>query len=135
MAFYPVSGQMWLAGLARTALANSLIKLYQSSFTPNALTTLAELTAAEADYTGYAAKTITAWNAAFYSALGGAIQMPLQQFQPTDPTTVANTIGGAWVETSGGVLVSIIPFPAPVAMSTPFSAIPISEILRFGSGL
>lgn len=132
--FYPNSGQMWLAGKARTGLANSVMRLYKSSLTPTVLTTLAELEAAEADYTGYAAKTIANFNAAFISALGGAIQCPVQQFQPTAPVLVTNDIGGAWIEDATGEVVSIIPLPEAKAMVADSDALPISEILRFGSG-
>lgn len=133
-AFYPNAGQVWLAGITRTALANSVVSLYQSTITPSVLTTKALLEAAEADYAGYAPLTVANWGAAFLSALGGAIQMPVQQFQCTGGG-VENVIGGAWVETAGGVLVSIIPLSAVKAMVTATDAIPLSEILRFGSGL
>lgn len=133
-AFYPNTGQIWLAGIARTALANSVVSLYKNTISPNVLTTKAQLEAAEADYTGYLPLTITAWGAAFLSALGAAIQMPNQQFQPTG-TAIGNLINGAWVETTGGVLVSIITFPESVPMGAVTDAIPLSEILRFGSGL
>lgn len=133
-AFYPNAGQIWLAGISRTALANSVVSLYQNTITPNVLTTKALLEAAEADYTGYVPLTITAWGAAFLSALGAAIQMPNVQFQPTG-TTIQNLVNGAWVETAGGVLVSIITFPQSVPMAAVTDAIPLSEILRFGSGL
>lgn len=132
-AFYPQAGQMWMAGIVRTALAASVIRLAKNSIVPNQLTTLAELEAEEADYTGYLALTIANWNAAYMSALGAAIQMPVQQFQPTGDA-VANTIGSAWIETAGGVLVSIITLPEPKAMGSVNDALPISEILRFGSG-
>lgn len=133
-AFYPNVGQLWLAGITRTALASSVVSLYQNTLTPSVLSTKAELEAAEADYDGYLPITVTAWGAPFLSALGGAIQMPSVQFQPTGDTT-PNTINGAWIETAGGVLVSIISFPQSVPMVTTADAIPLSEILRFGSGL
>jgi hypothetical protein len=133
--YYPKSGQQWLAGKVRTALAASKIRLYQSSINPTENTTLAELEAAEADYDGYAEITITNFGAVFQSPLGAAIQMPSVQFQGTDPMVVTNNIGGAWIEDSTGALVNIIGFPEAKAMSSPLDALPLSEILRFGSGL
>lgn len=133
-AFYPNTGQVWIAGITRTALANSVVSLYQSSITPSVLTTKAELEAAEADFGGYAPVVVANFNPAFLSVLGGAIQMPVVQFQ-CDGNAPSNVIGGAWLETAGGVLVSIIPFVAPKAMVLATDAIPLSEILRFGSGL
>lgn len=131
--FYPNGGQLWLAGITRTALANSVVSLFQNTITPTVLTTKAELEAAEADYDGYAPKTVANWNEPFLGSLGAAIQMPVQQFQPTGSTT-PNIINGAWVETAGGVLVFIVTFPASVSMASAADAIPLSEILRFGSG-
>jgi len=134
--FYPLAGSIWLAGIARTALAGSKLKLFQSSLTPNVNTTKAELDAAEADFTGYAEITLTTWGAPYTSSAGGAaINSPCGQFATTDPTTVPNNIGGAWVETTGGVLVIIDAFPDVIPMNAPNQAIPIQEILRFLSGL
>jgi hypothetical protein len=133
--FYPRVGQQWLAGIVRTALAASELALYQSSITPNENTTLAELEAAEADYTGYARAAITNFGAVFQTPLGAGIQSPLTQFQPTDPTTVPNDIGGAFLVDATGDLVTVITFPEVKGMASSLDAIPISEILRFGSGL
>jgi hypothetical protein len=132
--FYPRAGQQWLAGIVRTALANSKIRLFQSTLVADDLTDLATLEAAEADYDGYAEIAMVAWGAVYQSPLGAATQSPQVQFQPTG-SVVTNSIGGAWIETAGGVLVSIIGFPAPKAMASTLDAIPISEILRFGTGL
>jgi hypothetical protein len=134
--FYPLAGSIWLAGVARTALANSKLKLFQSSLVPNVNTTKAELDAAEADFSGYAEITLTAWGVPYTVAAGGAaINSPCGQFDTDDPTTVTNNIGGAWVETSGGVLVIIDSFPDVIPMNAPNQSIPIQEILRFLSGL
>jgi len=136
MIYYPTAGSLWMADLVQAALANSEVHLYKSSFAPNVNTTLAELVAAEADFSGYALEAMPTWNDPYLSPGGGAaINSELVQFATDDPTLVPNTIGGAWIQDSLGVLVVIIEFPTPVPMEVPFQAIPLSEILTFVSGL
>ena len=132
--FYPKTGQVWLAGLVQTAGVNAVVKLYQQGLvTPTQDTTDTELDAAEADYSGYAAITVAAWNDPFLTALGAAINFPSIEFRP-NAATVSNVIGGAWIEDAAGVVVVIIPFPKPVSMDGVLSAIPLSQLLRYGSG-
>lgn len=134
--FYPSVGSLWLAGITGTELANSVIHLYQSSLVPTVDTVLADLVAAEADFSGYAPITLVAWGAPYLVAAGGAaVNSPCSQFNTDDPTTVTNLIGGAWIETAGGDLVIIDAFPSAIPMDAPSKAIPIQEILRFLSGL
>jgi len=133
--FYPREGQQWLAGKVRTALAACEMRLYKAELTVSENTTLAQLEEAEADYSGYAAQDIANFGAVFQTPLGAGIQSPLVQFQPTPAPTITNDIGGAFVVDSTGALVTIISFPAAKPMASELDAIPISEILRFGSGL
>lgn len=134
--FYPSVGSIWLAGITGTELANSVLHLYQSSLTPTVDTTLADLVAAEADFSGYAPITLVAFGAPYLVSAGGAaVNSPCAQFNTADPTTITNNIGGAWIETAGGDLVLIDAFPDPIPMAAPSQAIPIQEILRFLSGL
>jgi len=110
--FYPRAGQQWLAGLVRTALAASKIRLFQSTLVADDLTDLATLEAAEADYDGYAEIALAAWGAVYQSPLGAATQSPQVQFQPTG-SVVTNSIGGAWIETAGGIVIQIVKFDDP----------------------
>lgn len=133
--FYPKAGSFWLANEVQTLLALSKMRLYQSSITPTVNTTKAELEAAEATYTGYAEKTLTAWGEPYTSPAGGAsISSPLVQFQTAAPYTTGNNIGGAWIEEAGGDLVAIITFPDVVPMSAEGDAIPLAQVLTFLSG-
>lgn len=133
--FYPKAGSFWLAGEVQTLLANSVMSLFQSSLTPTVNTTKAELEAAEATYTGYAAETLAAWGDPYTSPAGGAsVASPLVQFQTAAPYTTGNNIGGAWIETATGDLVAIITFPDEVPMAALGDAIPISQVLTFLSG-
>jgi len=134
--FYPSEGSLWLAGIAKTALAASVMHLYQSTLVPDVDTTIADLEAAEADFSGYTPITLTTWGAEYLVPAGGAaINSPCGQFNTSDPTTITNLVGGAWVQTATGELVIIDAFPTPIAMAGPNQAIPIQEILRFLSGL
>jgi hypothetical protein len=134
--YYPKAGSVWLAGITQTALANSKLRLFQDSLVTNLNTTRAQLVAAEADYSGYVAATMVAFGDPYAPAIGGAaINSPEEQFMPTDPVTIPNNIGGAWIETAGGDLVVIDQFPESIAISEPTDAIPLLEILRFLSGL
>lgn len=133
--FYPKDGSFWLANEVQTLLAGSKMRLFQSSIIPTTATTLAELEAEEATFTGYAEKTLTTWGEPYTSPAGGAsISSPLVQFQTASPYTVGNNIGGAWIETALGDLVAIITFPEVVPMAGMGDAIPIAQVLTFLSG-
>jgi hypothetical protein len=134
--YFPRAGNIWLAGVIQGELVNSKIRLFQDSLVTSVNTTRAELVAAEADYTGYAAIVLAAWGDPYSPPIGGAaINSPESQFMPTDPVTVGNNIGGAWIETAAGDLVIIDQFPESVAIALPTDAIPLLEIIRWVSGL
>jgi hypothetical protein len=132
--FYPLLATLWIAGLVQTALAGSKLRLFQNSITPTINTTIAELEAAEADFSGYSEKTITAFLAPYLGVTGANINSPLLQFDSATPFSVSNSIGGAWIEDSTGDLVSVITFPEPVAMGAVGQSLPVSQVLSFGTG-
>jgi hypothetical protein len=131
---YPNVGSLWLAGIVQTALAASEIRLYQTgSVTLSALTVLADLTAAEADYTGYAAEAVATWFDPLLNPLGGAsIESGLVQFQIDAPYTVSNEIQGWWVETAGGTLVCAGDFAVAKSLVGAGDGIPFNVELIFG---
>lgn len=136
--FYPNAGALVLAEEAQALLAASMLRLFKSTIIPNVSTTLAELEADEADFTGYAAGgiEITAFFDPVLYPLGGAsISAPTVQFQTDDPTTVGNVIGGWWLETAGGNLFAIGTFPNGQPMQAPNQGLPLNLTLVFGSGL
>ena len=134
--FYPNVGCLWLAGNVQTDLANSVLHLYKSSLSPTVSTILSELTAAECDYDGYSAKTITAWLNEILNPAGGAsTQAPTQQFEYVDGVShTANNVGGWYLVTSGGSLVAIGTFTEPIPMAANGNGIPLDILLRFGTG-
>lgn len=110
---YPNSGALLLAGVVQTALAASEVHLYQAgTIVLGPTTTLADLTAEEADFTGYAAVTVANWLDPLLSELGGAaIDSGLNDFAITAPYTVPNVIQGWWVQDAGGDLCVAGDFP------------------------
>lgn len=117
----------------RATLANSVVKLYKSTLTPTPSTTVTELDDAEADYGGYASKTLTAWGAPVLAPGNGyAIYSPQVQFDSTPGAT--NTVGGAWIEDSDGNVRAVIPFPEGVPMGLAGQGFPISFVDYFRTG-
>jgi hypothetical protein len=130
---YPNGGALYLASLMRTALALSTLHLYKAISSPlNPGTTLANLT--EADYDGYALKTITAWLTPYLDPLGGAtIQSGTQQFDFVSVPLTTNTILGFYLLNAAGALVFVGNFDAPIAMAANGDAIPVNVSLNFGA--
>lgn len=131
---YPNSGSLWLAGIVQTALAASEMHLYKSgTVVLSPLTDLADLTAAEADYTGYAAQAIATWFAPLLNGLGGAsIESGLLQFAIGAPYTVGNMIQGWFLTETGGALVCAGDFASVKGLAGAGDGIPFDVTLRFG---
>lgn len=141
MVVYPNVGALVLAGVVRTRLAASKLRLFKNTgYMPNVSSTLAEMTAIEADFSGYPAggATLTAWLAPLLNPLGGAsIESGLVQFQVVPPTPpdpiVPNVIGGWFVVDSTGALITAGNFPNGVSMVADGMGIPMNVQLVFGS--
>lgn len=132
---YPNSGALWLAALVATALVDSVVSLFQGGgeVPLSGTTTLAELEAVEADYTGYAPIDVAAFLDPLLATAGGAtIRSPLMQPMIESPYTTPNTIQGWWLETTGGELVCAGDFPAPKGLVGPGDGIPFIVSLTFG---
>jgi hypothetical protein len=131
---YPNAGALAIAEAIQTLLAGSDLHLFQSgsvSLTPS--TTLAELDAVEADFTGYAVITIAAWLDPLLNPLGGAsIECGTQQFAIAAPYTVSNVIQGWYLTETGGDLICAGDFPQPVALVGAGDGIPVNVQLVFG---
>jgi len=130
---YPNTGTMKICTLMQTGLATSKMRLFKDGLiTLTPLTTLAELVAAECDYTGYTAggQAITAWNAPLLQAGGGAgITSPTIQFAAGTPYTVGNVVGGGWIEDTGGVLWFAWKFDSAVPIGASGQGVPVSVTL------
>jgi len=131
---YPNAGSLWLAGKVRTALAASEIRLFKAGeISLGPTTTLAELVAAEADYTGYGPEAIAAWFPPLLNPLGGSsIESGLVQFDISSPYTVPNVVAGWWIEDSTGALVVAGEFASTKALVGEGDGIPFNVELVFG---
>lgn len=135
MVKYPNSGALWLAGVVRTALAGCVMKLFKDGegIVVGPALTIAELTAAEADYTGYAGITVAAMTAPLLNPLGGAsISTATQQFAITAPYTLPNVIGGGWIEDSTGALVMAWSYDNAISLTGAGDGIPVEQLFLFG---
>lgn len=137
MAFYPNAGALRMAEVAQAAFAGAELRLWKSGdVDPSAVTTLAELDAAECDFDGYAAITITAWNDPALNPLGGASIQASAQFNTASPWSTGNVAGGYYIVDMTGTpeVLVIQPFPSPgIEMSGPGQAIPLTQLLLYGT--
>lgn len=135
--FYPNDGALVLASVMQTDLQGGAVRLFQSTFSPETTTTLAELVAAEADFTGYPAGGFAAsvFDPALYPLGGASITLATVQFETADPTTDGNLIGGWFLVDANGDLVAIGVFPNAQPMQVPHQALPVSITLVYGNSL
>lgn len=110
--FYPLEACLVNATERQTAYVAADIHLYQSSLVPTETTTLAELTAAECDYDGYASQALTPWfDPILAPGSGYMTASPLVQFAYVDGVGhVSNLVGGAYIVDAGGDLRMVLAF-------------------------
>ena len=128
--------QIVIATAAQLPYKTGVSKLFKSAFVPNAFTVSADLTAIEADFSGYAAVTETALPDPYPDAINGGVsfEIPTIQYQVADPATVGNSIYGGWFESSGGLLLMAWWLLTPWPMDVALHALPLNLIINmFGS--
>lgn len=132
---YPQTGARAIAEAMRTHLVDCDVGLIKAPFPLDKQLTLADLT--EANYSGYARKTIAAHEQVYDDPAGGAtFQSPLQQFNfvapvaPAEP--VPNTIYGFFVLDDAGELIMVGDFEAGLPMATNNNSIPLNISPNFG---
>lgn len=131
--FIPLAGCLANALQMQTALAESVLHLFQSTFVPTPSNVLADYTTAEATYTGYTAATMTAWLAPLLApGTGFMINSPEVQFSTgdTDPD-VPNLIGGCYLVDAEGALRLTVIFASPAPFELAYQGIPISLVWLF----
>lgn len=130
---YPSSAQITAVTAIQLPYKTGLLKLFKSAiaFTPEL--TAADLTAIECDFTGYAAITFTTLPVPFLDGVRGgtSFQVPTQQFNTSNPTTVGNDVYGGWFETAANAILMAFAFAAPWPMQSPNSALPLDALLNF----
>ena len=126
--FYTLEACLQNATERRTVYAASVLKLFISSLVPTSSTPKSALTAAEATFTTYVAKTLATWFAPIYAPGSGyMIVSPLVQWDTgaTDPV-IGNDIGGAWLEDAAGVVRMVVIFDTPAPMQIANQGIPLN---------
>lgn len=129
-AYEPLTGLMRDATALQTALVNAELHLTKASFVGEPELTLADLTAIEADYTGYAAATIAAYAGPFVDDANTAVLVsPGTNFAPSG-TAVLNTIYGGWVETAAGVLMYTFLLDVPFTQENTTALFDLTHFVR-----
>jgi hypothetical protein len=120
-----VSSQQALdaAILAQTQLADSVMHLFQSTFTPTPTTPLSSFQAAEATFDSYAPATIAAWSEIVLAGAAYALFAPTQTFEWVYVSGINNTIGGYWIQLAGGDLNMFVIFNPGESVAGPYQAI------------
>lgn len=134
---YTALARMVAALDAALALDDATVHLFSADIvlTPN--TVIADLT--EADYTGYAAVTVTPPGVVYLAAAGDILwQFPQIAFQPTG-TAVPNLIYGWWMDGevlgTGDRLIVAQRFPEPVTMNDPLDVLFVHPRIPLGQGV
>lgn len=127
--FYTNEATLTNAAEMQTALAASKVRLFKSTFVPTVSTVKADLTGAEAAFTGYPAggETITAFLDPVLDPAGGSsITAPTVQFAVTGPVTATDIVGGFWLEDAAGKVRLVAQFAAPVPMEVVGQGFPLN---------
>jgi hypothetical protein len=133
--YLSLTGAKIEAAAAKTLLANSVLHCFKSPFAPTPTSTLADFTAQEADYDGYAALTIAAWGNPILAGVAYAILAPTQTFRwALDADAVGNQIGGTYLVTAGGDLYQYTVFDPTRAIQGPDQAIVTTPTDVFPAG-
>lgn len=135
--FVPTAGALVTATAFRTAMASCVVHLYTDALgTPSPATLLADFTANEATYSGYAAQTIANLNTPILApGTGYMCVSPLLQFAVTfaDPQ-VTNMIRGVYVVDAAGNLRRVIQFVQDIPMEIVAQGIPFFLTWTFPAG-
>jgi len=133
---YTDTGAMELAGAIQALMAASKIRLFKDTLSITPALTEAELVAAECDYDGYAAITVTAFLNPYLDPAGGATTQSgshVFYYGPAASPPVTNNVLGFWCETAGGVPILVVGFDNPVPMTAVGDAVPVNVLLNFGA--
>lgn len=113
------SGALLDAQTWQTLLENATMHLFQSSYTPQPTDPITLFQAAECTFDGYAPSTIATWDNPVLAGTAWALLCAIQIFRWTFSTGVNNMVGGYWIQTAGGTLVTYAVFdPAESAGGT-----------------
>ncbi len=135
LGIYPKTGALKIAAALVTLLSTGSLKLFKNNLTLTPNTTKAELAAAEADFSGYAAEAITAPDDAYIDRSGGAsVIVPTVEFvfDGTDLSPTTNLIYGWWLEDTDADLFTCGKFDEPIPMAAAGDALPLMVLHNLG---
>jgi hypothetical protein len=133
--YVALAGALVRAIAAQAALANCVMKLFQTGWNPQPQNTKADFASHEATYDGYSPATIATWGAPVLAGVGYAIYAPTQTFRWTlDTDAIGNTIGGYWLEDASGNLLTYTVFGSSIPMTTAGQAVIKTPIEVFQAG-
>lgn len=131
-----LSGALVEATAAQTRMATGKMHLFKSGFFPTSANVLADFTAQECDFDGYAAVTFTSWNAPVLAGTGYMIYAPTQTFAYVDGSThIGNSVGGYWLEDTTGDLVGFTTFDPAEPCTANGQAVIRTPTLLYPAGL
>jgi len=120
--------------LAKSSGSGNVIMLIKEPFTP--ASNLDPTALDEADFTGYAAETLTAWNTPILApGTGYMIGSPLVQFEVGAAPSVTNVINGCYLVDAAGDLRMVVIFTSPIPMQLDGQGLPINLVWLFPTGL
>lgn len=130
---FPTTSQLTAVGLLKTPYATGTMKLFKSALTLTEALVLADLTAIEADFTGYAPIDLTTLPAPYVDPVNGGVSftIPTQQWDVGATPTVGNDIFGGWIETSGGALLMAWSIAAPFSMQSAGDSLPLELTFNY----
>lgn len=91
-----------------TNLAGATLHLYKNDLVPNQNSVLADFVANEADFTGYAAATLT-WSAAGVDGEGNYVSLSNRAYFAATDAVKPNIVAGAWLQ-DGAATPALIEF-------------------------
>lgn len=124
-----LNGAKIIATANKTRNANSVLHLFKQGFLPTPASVLADFTAEECDFDGYAAATIAAWGDPVLAGQAWATYAPTQTFRwVLDVDAVGNMVGGWYLVTAGGELIMYGIYDPAIPAQGPGQAVIVTPI-------
>ncbi len=104
---YALTGAEAIVTNMATDFDNAVLHLWQyGELAPSPTTPLADFTAAECDFSGYAAETITDWGAPFLLDASWALESQNRFDYDSGAGSTGNQVGGWYLVSAGGDLIA-----------------------------
>lgn len=130
---FPTSDQLAAVTLMKAPYATGLLKLFKEAIPFVPTLSAADLALIEADFTGYAAKTLTTLPEVYVDPVNGGVSftIPTQQWNVGSTPTIGNDIFGGWIEDATGNLLMAWQIDSPYGMQNAGNSLPLELTLNF----